>query len=241
MGKEIDAFLEENKKDVKIWCFQEVYKDFDYESQKNDGVDRSGKNFNLLASLEKILTNFNYEFCQVHEGVYGISTFVHKDIKILEKGEVTVAIGNYYDSGVDSISRDHDRKLLWLEVEIGGKNILIANTHLTHRPEGKLDSEKRLNQSKIIAEFLQKFDCPKILSGDFNLLPDTESIKIIENSGMRNLVKEYSVTSTRTPVYTKPLKFADYIFVSPEIKVNDFRVLPDVVSDHSPLLLDFDL
>jgi endonuclease/exonuclease/phosphatase family metal-dependent hydrolase len=67
---------------------------------------------------------------------------------------------------------------------------------------------------------------------------------MIERSGIRNLVKEYGVESTRTKLYRRyetGSKFADYIFVSPEVKVNDFKVLPDEVSDHSPLMLDFDL
>jgi len=59
---------------------------------------------------------------------------------------------------------------------------------------------------------------------------------------MRNLIKDYDITSTRSKLYTKhkkPVLFADYIFTSPEIEVRDFKVLPDVVSDHLPLLLDY--
>ena len=78
------------------------------------------------------------------------------------------------------------------------------------------------------------------MSGDFNLLPDTQSIKKLENFGLRNLVKEYNITSTRTSFYTKSEKFADYAFVSSEIAVKDFKVLPDEVSDHSPLYLEFE-
>jgi len=76
--------------------------------------------------------------------------------------------------------------------------------------------------------------------GDFNLLPETESLRIIEN-GMENLVKDYNVQSTRTSLYTRHEisgKFADYIFLSPSIKVKDFKVLPDEVSDHTALFLE---
>ncbi|MCX6712734.1 MAG: endonuclease/exonuclease/phosphatase family protein, partial [Candidatus Vogelbacteria bacterium] len=102
------------------------------------------------------------------------------------------------------------------------------------------DTLERLEQSRKIKAFMDSVDSPKILCGDFNLLPDTESLKIIEG-GLRNLIREYGVTSTRTSFYTKPDKFADYVFVSPEIKVVDFKVLPDEVSDHSPLLLEFEV
>ena len=73
--------------------------------------------------------------------------------------------------------------------------------------------------------------------GDFNLLPETQSIKKLESIGLRNLIKEYGVTSTRTAHYTKLEKYADYMFVSRDIEVADFKVLPDAVSDHSPLYL----
>jgi endonuclease/exonuclease/phosphatase family metal-dependent hydrolase len=78
----------------------------------------------------------------------------------------------------------------------------------------------------------------KILCGDFNLLPNTESIAMLEK-GMKNLVKEYGITSTRSHHYTKEHKFADYIIVSTDIKVANFEVLQEPVSDHLPLLLEF--
>ena len=64
---------------------------------------------------------------------------------------------------------------------------------------------------------------------------------MIEATGMRNLIKEYNITSTRTSFYKKPVRFADFVFVSKDIKVNDFKVLPDEVSDHAPLFLDFEV
>lgn len=58
---------------------------------------------------------------------------------------------------------------------------------------------------------------------------------------MHNLISEYNVTSTRSSLYTKEEKFADYTFISKGIAVQGFRVLQDVVSDHLPLLLEFDV
>jgi len=85
---------------------------------------------------------------------------------------------------------------------------------------------------------MDTINTPKILCGDLNLRPDTESMRILEH-GMNNLITEYSIQSTRTRYYTKPEKFADYILTSPEILINEFRVMPEEVSDHCPLYLDF--
>jgi endonuclease/exonuclease/phosphatase family metal-dependent hydrolase len=224
--------------DIDIWCFQEVFKNKEGDAYVN--VKGFEPDFNLESTLAKYLNFHQSEFCQVQENSYGIASFIHKDIKIIDRGETLVARGDWWKIE-DGHNRDHHRKLQWLEIEVNGKKLLIVNVHLTHRPEGKSDSDKRLNQSKIIVDFLNMFDCPKILVGDFNLLPNTESIKMIEDSGMKNLIKEHGVTSTRTELYQKPLQFADYVFVSPEIKVKEFKVLPDVVSDHAPVYLDFDL
>ena len=93
-------------------------------------------------------------------------------------------------------------------------------------------------QSQRIKKFMQAINSPKILCGDFNLRPDIESMKILEEE-MNNLIKIFNITTTRTNLYTKQERFADYILTSPEIIINKFAVLKDEVSDHAPLLIDF--
>ncbi|MGH7175090.1 MAG: endonuclease/exonuclease/phosphatase family protein, partial [Minisyncoccia bacterium] len=61
---------------------------------------------------------------------------------------------------------------------------------------------------------------------------------VVLTEGMRNLIEEYKITSTRTSFYDETEKFADYAFVSPEAKVLDFKVLPEEVSDHAALYLE---
>ena len=60
-----------------------------------------------------------------------------------------------------------------------------------------------------------------------------------ENLPMKNLILEHKITSTRTSFYTKDIKFADFIFVDNKVEVIDFKVLPDEVSDHNPIYLEF--
>lgn len=84
----------------------------------------------------------------------------------------------------------------------------------------------------------------KIIVGDFNLLPETESLKII-GEGMRNLIGEFNIARTRSnlsPFFGKKefQKFADYTLATPDVKVLDFKVLEVEVSDHLPMILEFD-
>jgi len=135
------------------------------------------------------------------------------------------------------------RKLQYITLDLNGREVLIANYHGLWNNGPKTDTPERIDQSKRIKQFLDGFDGPKILCGDFNLLPETESLQILEK-GMRNLVKDYKIQSTRTPLYrhyenpSEP-NFADYILVSPDVKVKRFEVLSDMVSDHAALFLEF--
>src|SRR3989338_8075732 len=73
---------------------------------------------------------------------------------------------------------------------------------------------------------------------DFNLHIKTESIKMLEQS-MRNLIKEYKIATTRNKFYPGKEKFADYIFVSSDLKVSNFKVPKVIISDHLPMILEF--
>jgi exonuclease III len=166
---------------------------------------------------------------------YGLAAFVRKSLIVLDEGEISVYDR---DESVNIDNRNHSRNMQYLVIEMNGTEVTIGNLHGLWTGGGKGDTDARLEQSRRVKTFLDSRKSPKILCGDFNLLPDTESLRILED-GMVNLVKEYGITSTRSEYYTKPEKFADYIFVSPDVEVKDFRVLPDPVSDHLPLLLEF--
>ena len=135
------------------------------------------------------------------------------------------------------------KNLLWILISVNNKEYLVATTHGIWVKNNKSDTSERLNQSQIIKSFFDRFDSGKILTGDFNLLPNTESIRILEQN-MVNLIKKNSLISTRTRLKTytdldmKVAGFADYVFVSLDISVLDFKVLPDEVSDHSSLFLE---
>ena len=111
------------------------------------------------------------------------------------------------------------------------------NLHGHWTGKNKGDVPARLEQSRTILETLGLFgSTPTVLCGDFNLVPDTDSIRMIETK-MRNLVVEHGVTSTRTSLYAYEEKFADYVFVTGTNELG-FSVLPDEVSDHAPLMVE---
>jgi endonuclease/exonuclease/phosphatase family metal-dependent hydrolase len=115
----------------------------------------------------------------------------------------------------------------------------VVNLHGLWNGKGKTDCPERIEQSQKVKAFLETVSGAKILCGDFNLLPHTQSLALLEQD-MRNLVKAYRITSTRSQFYERPDRFADYVLTSPEVQVKHFCVLDENVSDHLPLLLTFE-
>ena len=79
--------------------------------------------------------------------------------------------------------------------------------------------------------------------GDFNLFPNTESISLFKPE-LTSLIDQYNINSTRpatNELSDKQRNVVDYIFVSRGVKVNNFEVIQSDVSDHLPLVLDFEI
>lgn len=153
----------------------------------------------------------------------------------------------YYNDYKYEYDATYFRELDWCRsienviLEIGEKLLQIINVHGIWNKD-KIGDERTINQSKFILSKIRK-DIPVIVVGDFNLLPNTESIKML-NKELTNLIDEYNIKSTR-PNFNDGLDtgniVCDYIFVNDLVKVNEFKVLENESSDHLPLILDFDI
>lgn len=233
--KDLIDFFKRNKA-VDVFCLQEVFN-----GGKGDATEKSekieSKVYNLLSQVKDVLPNHECYFRPHLKDHYGLAIFIKKDIVVLEEGEQFVhKEKGYMPTGNMGY---HARNVQYMKINSTGGNIYIINFHGLWNGMGKTDTEDRLAQSKNIIRFIQDLQANVVLCGDFNLRPDTESLRMIPRElHLRNLIEEYEIQSTRTSYYTKSEKFADYIFVAPTIKVKDFRVLPDEVSDHAPLLLE---
>ncbi|MDJ0651580.1 MAG: hypothetical protein QNJ27_00995 [Simkaniaceae bacterium] len=157
-------------------------------------------------------------------------------IIVLDRGEVMV----YENPDYSKVGPHHSRNLQWIKCNDRERVFAVANVHGLWNGKGKGDTPERIFQSRNIKKTINNLHMPHILCGDLNLTLQTRSLRILD-SDMRNCITEYGVRSTRTRYYEKEEKYADYMILSKGIKINKFKVLPDEVSDHSPLFLDFDL
>jgi len=237
-GKEkLLAFFEAHRDTADVFCLQEVWADR-YESFEGvlaggRPIDHSLIMTHAFQEIGEALPEHEAYFAPSFYESYGLCMFVRKGIPVTETGDVFVhkERGHVPEGDIGL----HARNLQYVTLERGGARLTVMNFHGLWNGKGKGDCEERLEQSDRIIEFARSRAEPFILCGDFNLTPDTESLRKFENAGLRNLIKEYGITSTRTSLYDKPLGYADYAFVSAGIEVQDFKVLPDEVSDHAPL------
>lgn len=243
-------FLAKHKEKTDIFHFQEVFR-----SDRN--VITHGSHSNIIKDLLNNLPDFTYYYSPTalnHDTKgkvdfpleFGQATFIKKSINIISHGEIFVhkkfnEVNEYYPDGRVNFPRN----FIYSEIELNNKKFLTINLHGFWQPAPKIDKPERFIQSQKIIDFIKEKNLPSIVAGDFNLRIETKALKMFEDFGMRNLVKESKSKTTRSklydPVYRHEDKFADYAIVTPGIWVNDFKVMKDTVSDHLPLYIKFEV
>ncbi len=241
---------------VDIFCFQEVYSTHSHHLftrevedtipgpyPSNDLPERANIYRELLEALPDFAGYFSS--CQDRHAYsgpvdfdlsFGLAIFARKTLSVDEVGEHFVH--RQRNSIIGANNATIGRNLQYIQFHLADKPVTVINMHGLWNGKGKTDSPKRLEQSRKVKGFLETISGAKILCGDLNVLPTTQSLALLEQD-LRNLVKAYGITSTRSPFYQQPDRFADYVLVSPDVQVEGFQVLDEEVSDHSPLLLTF--
>ncbi|MBI2711456.1 MAG: endonuclease/exonuclease/phosphatase family protein [Bdellovibrio sp.] len=223
------SFFEE-KRNVDVFCLQEVY----YRAKTAVSDDARTLSLDIFSQIQRKLPDHRGYFKPVLNHSYGIATFVRKDLEISQEGAVSV----YSNPSYSGMGPSHSRDLQWIQIVKNEQLYTVFNLHGLWNGRGKGDSAERIEQAKKVRDTMCLFEGQKILCGDFNLKPTTESMKIMEVD-LHNLVRLYGITSTRTSYYPKEERFADYVLTSPRVMIHDFKVLGDEVSDHSPLYVEF--
>lgn len=221
------TFIEKHQH-IDVFCLQEVYHNAPYKISTDDRT----LCLTIFQELADLLPEHQGFFRPIVNNIYGIGMFVKNTLKIVDEGEVCI----YHNPDYPGQGPTHSRILQWLQCQTPTQSYTVINVHGLWNGRGKTDSPERLQQSIAIKGFIDKLQTPVILCGDLNLRPDTQCLALLEQNLM-NLIMTHQITSTRTSLYPKEEKFADYILVSKDLTIEHFSVLPDEVSDHAPLLL----
>lgn len=243
-------FINEHKDSTDIFCLQEVFSTSSPHTNYKDG------RLNFLEEMKVLLPGFAYIYTPAIKNYYFEKEKVDYDLGFgnaifyLEKLMVD---GTSVKKVLDwTITNEHgddivlDTLLQTIDFVIDGKQLAVANFHGMPFPGSKLDTADRLLQSETILNVYKQKTGEFMVLGDFNLLPETKSIGMLEENGLRSMISEFGIETTRSELNgwrgkEDEQKFADYVFVTKGIHVKNFEV-PDInISDHLPMIMEFEL
>lgn len=253
----MDHVEREARDGVDIFCFQEVCdtpEDRTYcrpitdEHLSKAVSDEYPARADLYKQLKNRLPDFAGFYRSTQDGIdftgpvdyelhFGLASFVRNRLPVQSEGDVFVF--RDHNSQIGENCATMGRNMQYVQFTHNDRPVTVANLHGLWHPEGKGDVPDRIRQSQKIVQFLGNMQGDVILVGDLNMRPDTQSIAMLEQSGLRNLVTEYGVQSTRSSFYTKSEKLGSFILTSEGIEVANFDTVKEDVSDHLALQLEF--
>ncbi len=237
-----------------ILCLQEVVhtpeSDKDWLTYK-DGNHILPQRANFFQDVQNALPDHMGIFCPASQGVlwdedikipsqWGLATFVRKSYPII--GQIQ---GFVHKSYSPHHYGEHPRSRSAHAVKVfdydGNRPVVVVHMHGLRDLNGKMDTPERAVQAHklmALANALTEKNDPLIVCGDFNVEPDSETLKILSEAGLTELVTTRTTKGTRNSHYKKKSRYADYMSVNKHVLVLDFKVIfePEV-SDHCPLML----
>ena len=238
-----------------VLCLQEVVhtpaSSKEWLTYKDNGVSLPQRS-NFFAEVCEALPQHIAFFCPAARGdlwdgdkrvdsQWGIATFVRKTIPIIAQKQGFVH-GCFRPNGYGEHPRSRSAHAVRLFDFKQRQPVTICHMHGLRDPDGKHDTEARLVQAERLAALsmaVSEEGDMRVVCGDFNVLPDSQTLELLRKYGYIELVTELNFTDTRTSHYKKPGRFADYMCVSSETVYSHFDVVRDPeVSDHCPLILE---
>ncbi len=251
-NERLKDFLEHNK--VDIACFQEITRSTE---GKSDPELVSYETINTYSGLDEgffapiwVLNRFymnkfhgqeSFDFS--HGGDVEFGNLLRTRYRIVKGQNIFLQNHFTYVTNWDNWPEEDYRGVQVVDLDLeGGKKLRVLNYHGIWS-KNKLGNEKTLKACQQIKETALAVSYPSIICGDFNLFPDTDSIKLF-NGDFENLLNTYNINTTRpktNELSSEKRNVVDYIFVSKGIKATKLEVLQSGVSDHLPLTLDFEI
>jgi len=250
-NSKLSKFLSEQKAD--IVCFQEITRDLDKGALKKyiskNPIDKATNEleFGFFGPNEVFgpftLNEFhgqkNFHFDP--GGMVEIGNYTKSKYPIT-KGENIFLEGHFsYSTDYSNWPDDDHRAVLVTDLDMGKHNLRVINYHGIWTKD-KQGNEKSLSACKKIYQLAMATKGEIIICGDFNLFPDTPSMKVFQ-SDFISLVDRYNIRATRpssNELSGLERNVVDYVLLSRNIEVQSFKVLETDVSDHLPLFLDFE-
>lgn len=246
-----------SKQELDILCLQEVAEKIDESVNPDfvskDHIDKATLNlthsffgptlmahdFHLKNFHQK--ENFDYDF----GGFLTAGNYLKSKFKIIQKSNVFVkgSLSQIEITDWSSWPEGQIKAVQVVDLELlNSKKLRVINYHGIWTRE-KIGNAETLKACEKILFLAKETKGPTIIVGDFNLFPDTLSMQVFYDDFI-SLVDNYHISTTRpnsNELSNLKRNVVDYILVTKDIKVNSFTVLDSDVSDHLPLILDFEV
>lgn len=128
--------------------------------------------------------------------------------------------------------RPSERILLRATTEIGGREVVLLNTHLQAFFMIGASSAEHLQQRDLVEAELRKSGGAAILAGDLNSAPGEGVVEQFASAGFRT-VQNTEITWRRKPFVL------DHLFYNGGLEVRSHEVIPTLCSDHHAVLAEF--
>lgn len=244
-----------SKQNLDILCLQEVSAKIDVSANPDfvskKSIDKVTKNLKYsLFGITWIIKefhlknfhkkeNFDYHF----GGFLKAGNYLKTRFKVIKKANVFVQKGSLMPTDWSSWPKEQSKAVQVVDLELpNSKKLRVLNYHGIWTRE-KNGNEMTLKACQKILDLAKEVDYATIIVGDFNLFPDTPSMRVFYND-FTSLVDKYNILTTRpksNELSHLKRNVVDYVLVSKDIKVNSFMVLDSEASDHLPLILDFEV
>ena len=229
MGKiegNLKRFLEKGKFDV--ICMQEVLKSED-QAEHVRRLCFDASRIQEASGLTERYFSANWG-SKIANGSWELGNMILSNQKILKKKSEFVS-GKYISDTVLGKTIGNNLNVQIVKLKNG---VTIVNHHGYWCPQ-PMGNEHSIEAFKKLSKAISGVKGPMILCGDLNVVHEAPCMRALDH--LRDLTDEYKIKSTLSELHNGVTVPCDHIMVSKDIKVEKFEVLPDLVSDHRPLVL----
>jgi len=158
----------------------------------------------------------------------------------LSNTETIFINGQFHEFAADSELQPNTRNLQRAQVELpNGKQLTVINHHGYWEPNA-IGSEITVQKMQLVADVVESSPKPVVFTGDLNISyvsPAMKPLQILLN----DLTLQHQTITTLSQFGKVKDVPCDHICISDGIIEESFTVKDNLVSDHLPLVLEFDI
>jgi endonuclease/exonuclease/phosphatase family metal-dependent hydrolase len=197
-------------------------------------VDPPPNYLRMKEGLAEFDSWFSYPKADPRELPFGIGLAIFSRTPLLEKRRIDVP-----SPAIEFVFRGRkttptDRVMIGAKTLVNGREVQIYNVHLLAFFMLGMSSTMYPWQRDLVADHLDASVLPTILGGDFNVSQDDPIVEQFAEHG-------YTTVQTKVPTWRRQPFVLDHIFYNSGLRCSRHTVENSMVSDHLPLIADFDL